>query len=475
MTLTELFEALTQQGTIPAHRAKDLKTSLRYLARALNTTPEQLINAEILESRYQTTVRTYFTTLTPAPSRHTIRNTLNNLSFFFRMARTCGLLHVPPPTASRLKMNRALENQVASTSPYRNRDSLKKKPYCQPVVAWPDDILNGWTHYQSTRQFDLRPISLQIYESRLRSYVGYLTIIEQPSITTWNQLFDPQHLKRFLQWHAKRVGASRITTLGIHVAAIVRMIAKHQERPEYPLLKAFIQKLPTPTPMHDKQRPEHSLTLQELEQAGLTLLEEARTTIPHPHSRHPGARATVKHGKALMLRLLVRVPLRQRNIRELQLRHNLYRDQHGIWQLQFQGDDLKIGQRGGRINTFHLPFPPDLVQHLEEYLQHYRPRVHGAAESEHLFLNWQGDPYTKDSLAHTLLMQIYARTGKRFYPHLIRTIWTDTYLLHTGDVSTAAYMLNDRPETVLKRYHELRANDHIQKAYQFTGSLLGAQ
>jgi hypothetical protein len=40
-------------------------------------------------------------------------------------------------------------------------------------------------------------------------------------------------------------------------------------------------------------------------------------------------------------------------------------------------------------------------------------------------------------------------------------------------VSTAAFMLNDRPETVLQRYHELRANDHIQKAYQFNKALLG--
>jgi hypothetical protein len=60
------------------------------------------------------------------------------------------------------------------------------------------------------------------------------------------------------------------------------------------------------------------------------------------------------------------------------------------------------------------------------------------------------------------------------YPHLIRTLWVDQYLLSSnGDVSTAAYILNDTVGTMLKRYHELRGSDHIQKAYAFNQAMLG--
>jgi len=64
------------------------------------------------------------------------------------------------------------------------------------------------------------------------------------------------------------------------------------------------------------------------------------------------------------------------------------------------------------------------------------------------------------------------RLGKRFYPHLIRTIYADTYLLRTHDVDTVAFMLNDTPQTMYKHYHELRAHDHVRKAYQYTQELL---
>jgi hypothetical protein len=474
MTLTELLDALTQRSAIPPARVKDLKTSLRYLARAEDTTPDNLINAETLEPRYQTVVRAYFAAMNPNPSRYTIRNTLNNLSFFFRTARACGLLQTFIPQPARQKINNALREEASQTSPYMKYFRVTNYKYRLPPTAWPPNILAGWTRYLSARQFELRATSLRAYELQFTRYISYLLTFEQPAVTTWDQLFDPERLKHYIQWHAKRMGISRITTTGTKAVALMIMIARHDERPEYPLLKAFARKLPTPEPIHDKQRAEHSITLQELENVGLTLLQEAHRPIDS-RRQWGGSRLAVRHAKALMIRLLTRVPLRQRNIRELQLGRNLCRDHQGVWQLQFQGEELKIGQRGGRINTFRIPFPPDLIEHLDEYLQHYRPLLPRSVEDQHLFLNAKGRPYTTQKLHNTLFIHIYARTGKRFYPHLIRTIWTDTYLLQTGDISTAAFMLNDRPETVLNRYHELRANDHVSKAHIFTQHLFGAQ
>jgi hypothetical protein len=481
MTLTELFDTLMQQNALPPSRVKDIKTSLRYLARAMDTTPDLLPDAETLGPHYQAAVRSHLTQMKPPPSHHTIRNTMNNLSFFFRTTRALGLLQAFIPLPTRRKITQELRQEAHQSSPYAKRASAPRRPYAQPPSAWPKCILKKWKSYTSTRQFELRSESLRTYQTNLRRYVSYLLTVEEPPITRWSQIFDPKRLQRFVEWHAARQSLARTSRSGRNIVDLVLMLARHEARPELPALQTLSRKLPTPEPMHDKQRPEHSITLQELENVGLTLLTEVRQspaelTPPKRSFRHSsslGTRLASNHGKALILRLLVRVPLRQRNIRELQLGHNLYRDHQGIWQLHFQGEDLQIGERGGRTNTFHMPFPPDLVEHLDEYLERYRPLLLRREQPTTVFLNSYGRPYQMHSLLNALFLQVYARIGKRFYPHLIRTIWTDAFLLKTHDVSTAAYMLNDRPETVLKRYHELRGNDHIQKAYQFTQSLLG--
>jgi hypothetical protein len=62
---------------------------------------------------------------------------------------------------------------------------------------------------------------------------------------------------------------------------------------------------------------------------------------------------------------------------------------------------------------------------------------------------------------------VLRRTNKRFYPHLIRTLWATAFIAHTGDFTTTAYMLNDTVQTVLRRYQEILEKDHQQKAHRF--------
>jgi hypothetical protein len=83
-----------------------------------------------------------------------------------------------------------------------------------------------------------------------------------------------------------------------------------------------------------------------------------------------------------------------------------------------------------------------------------------------------GGTFNAQSFYQRIADIIYIRLHKRLYPHLLRTLWVDRWLLSGGDVSTAAYILNDTVQTVLQRYHELRSADHIQKAYAFNQAIL---
>jgi hypothetical protein len=64
------------------------------------------------------------------------------------------------------------------------------------------------------------------------------------------------------------------------------------------------------------------------------------------------------------------------------------------------------------------------------------------------------------------------RTGKRFYPHLIRTIWATECLKQTRDYTLAATMLGDTEQMVIKTYHDVLDEDQHTKAKAFLGAAL---
>jgi len=61
----------------------------------------------------------------------------------------------------------------------------------------------------------------------------------------------------------------------------------------------------------------------------------------------------------------------------MQLDKNLYQDkEHKHWHLEFKGEELKVSERRGRENEFHInitDYCPDIVEHLQEYLTKHRP------------------------------------------------------------------------------------------------------
>jgi hypothetical protein len=64
------------------------------------------------------------------------------------------------------------------------------------------------------------------------------------------------------------------------------------------------------------------------------------------------------------------------------------------------------------------------------------------------------------------------RTGQRFYPHLIRTIWATEYLEKTQDFATAAVLLGDTLGTVMKTYYDIVNKNQFVKARAFLGEAL---
>jgi hypothetical protein len=189
----------------------------------------------------------------------------------------------------------------------------------------------------------------------------------------------------------------------------------------------------------------------------------------------PGLNRALQYQRAVILRLMVRIPLRARNFCEMQLGRNLYQDDDHHWHLSFQGEELKKSVRKGRINEYHVDlttYCPEILPQLEEFLTVFRPRMPHATTVSSVFLSRDGQPYNPVGFSVEMASVVFRRLNKRFYPHLIRTIWASEYIARTGDFTTAALMLGDTVQVVLQKYHEILEKDHQQKASHFLADVL---
>ena len=169
------------------------------------------------------------------------------------------------------------------------------------------------------------------------------------------------------------------------LVAAMAVVLRH---PQARALADYRNSLEPPAPLHWKRA--HWVSLAQLEAVANTCLATARVPLlVQAHVQHPGCHRATQFGLGLMLKISTRIPLRQRNIRELRLGRHLMRDRDGDWQLHLQGEDLKIGSRGGQVNTYDLnltTYCPEAIPLLDEWLTVYRPKLPGAEASPYCFL-----------------------------------------------------------------------------------------
>jgi hypothetical protein len=473
----EFLNTLVQRGTLTGSRPRNIKSSLNKLAKACETTVDAL-DLHAVQSAYPDLLDRYFEAHDPDASPHTRRNTVQDIRQLINGLLNARLIRpLAEPITHRPPITTQMIRDLRSHSPYAARMGSRTPHYSLRREHWPEEIRDRFQAFEDEHTMNVRPTTMHAYEAMIGYYVGFCVQIDTSPLTSWNELFEVSRVLRFVNWQAKRIGVKRISSSGRTMFSRLTTIAKITKHPNYEALVERERKLPIPEPMHDKQSPAHTFSADELESVALTLMRYSQRRF-NPKSKYSGAarfqvtRAYAQRD-ALLIRLMWRVPMRSRCFCEMRLGRNLLKDSDGQWVLNYAGDDLKVGERKGRINTFRLLFPPELVEHLDDYLERWRPMLPNAETSPYVFLTRYGAAYNRVSLRERLSLVVYAHTQKLFYPHLCRTLWVDRYLLAGGDISTAAFMLNDNVLTVLKRYHKLRGADHTAKAYAFNEAILG--
>jgi hypothetical protein len=312
----------------------------------------------------------------------------------------------------------------------------------------------------------------ELYEDDLNA------ITETPTGASWEDLFDVTRVQSFVIWHSWRIhvaadakilkkAPSKPSMQGWHVVSTMINIATAVKRPdedtrspEEKALRSYKRGLSVPKPIHNKQADYHRFEFTEIENIAFILIEEARRMFAyrryhHKRHQHPSATAAARFRVGLMLMLAWRVPMRARNWCECLLYTNLVQE-NGTWRFHFEGDELKIGERHGDTNVFDMAIPSEVVPYMEEWLRDWRHYCADADIHRYVFptVRAPGGPMTVKGLYQSLREHVYRFGGKRFYTHLIRTLFYSHAIKDRIPSAVAAYFMGDTVGTANRYYLE---------------------
>jgi len=316
-------------------------------------------------------------------------------------------------------------------------------------------------------------------------------------------LTEPENAINFIDWcieQQKRFTAgahlnlAHLIVLGKYLSIVERSTTQRKALElRVDELRKYRRTLGMPEKVIDKSK--RWISLRKLESVGLSIYplnarriselgSEARRRLrvdqEDGYKKHPRYAYGVL--QSILIRLSIRLPLRQRNLREMvwnpetpERGRNLCR-RDGKWYIRFAGGELKISHVNGEVHRVEHEFPDDIADFLEEWLYLWRPvlisfqrcRHRGSerAESgqEFVFLNSVGSPLTQRQVMWAFESATYRFTGIAMNPHMVRTIWATEYIKSTRNFIDAAYMLGDTVETVLKSYAKLLDEDCEKRA-----------
>jgi Phage integrase family len=317
-------------------------------------------------------------------------------------------------------------------------------------------------------------------------HIAGMPLDELSLLTLTEPTLVQNHIAWWVNERRQRITSTIVSRL-VQLFTITKYWLKHSAQAE--ALQGIMQSIGRVIPaVWNKEA--SLISLRELERIGLScyplnderLLRSSFARAVAQHIRNPEQYAlpyrtslfktATAAQMSLLIRLMVRIPLRQRNLREMRIGHHLKRVSEKQWEIHFRGEELKIASRQGQINEVRFAFPQDLQWLLDEWLAIWRPALlRGAQDPGHLFLTRYGESLNRDAFTVRFKETVYRFSGVYLTPHLVRDIWASEYLDATGDITGAADRLGDTPQTVMQRYaHVLK-----RKAQYRTENWLSAQ
>ncbi len=360
----------------------------------------------------------------------------------------------------------------------RKEQCFNREPYGLSHEKWNDALKSEFDAYRQwciqafnpkrPRRMRQRPTTFDKSIQHFENYFGYLVNVRESKIEKADlrlaYVADPQLVGEYIAWHVQHRTNGPSRYMEQMIGLFIRMA--HYYLPD--VTPAAWDKLAelrqTLDPGLKRDKRDNWNSLATIERIGLAEYPGTGALAQASTDRERLLLA-LRAQRSLILRLLVRRPLRSRNIRELKVDRNLF-NSNGQWIVEFRGEELKVARLQGQQNIYRVSFPPDLVSRLEEFLTLWRPLLPGHNRPE-LFTVWTKRPFTANALNTEVKKAIFSYTGRATNIHRLRDIWATEFIEQTQDFPLAASMLGDTVETVLRHYMHLRRTNTCEVADRF--------
>lgn len=169
------------------------------------------------------------------------------------------------------------------------------------------------------------------------------------------------------------------------------------------------------------------------------------------------------HRDGLIIALLSYRPIRLANLTAIKIGEHLQRHGDG-WRLSFTEDE------GKSKCVLEVPWPAELVEHLERYIERYRAGLLGGSEEpsgpKPLWVSRRG-AMGEDAISAQINGRTEAEFGVAINPHSFRHICTTTMATEApGDVLDAARVLGHTNPRTTEKYYNRATSVQAGRSYQ---------
>lgn len=389
-----------------------------------------------------------------------------------------------------------IELDRAGKRPLRGKPyALKEAQMSEDLQAQIHDLTYFWTLVEHPKRKDsyLREVTMDSRLVSIRSFLGWLHNIKCFPIEQLNLalITDLNLLCEFVSWGINERGNSHSWAMNIGKASLTvakwkyGQESRQQDYEDISGIKEIRQKV---SQWSSKSRKEAKRTVSWRAMQGKLLnLDELwvvcrylRRCCAHRRTNYvKRSDLTIMQSwqRYLIISILTYCPVRQREIRELELDCTLFREKDGYW-VVLDPEHHKIGSRTGEGRSF--PLPKHLTEDLDEWLTLWRPKV--KPKHQYVFFSVDhskprsfGKPFTAQAIYRMVKTVMFSTTTylfgnpKRTTPHDFRRIaitWQRMYG-RAEDQEGLAEIMGHSVEHANRIYCQLSSGQKAQAASEW--------
>ncbi len=370
--------------------------------------------------------------------------------------------------------------------------SLKPADFTPKIQKQKTQFEKFWTDKERPDRKDpqMRGTTLESRWISIASFLGWLHRVEDVPVEDLDitQITNIPKLSYFIAWGINERGNGYAWAMNIAKAALC--VAKwkygpdsvkphYQDIEEIEAIRLKMNELESKR----KTEPKRSASPEALKEKLLSLEQCLEVICYLKRCCAPRTKGYVKRPEIaiiqswqryLLISILTFCPVRQRELRELEVGRTLFREQDGYW-VKLSPDDHKTGSKTGKGREY--PLPAELTADLDEWLGVWRPKI--PTEHNLVFISLPnaknktpGQPLNKHTLGSLVTRTMFNATdylfgeAKRTTPQDFRRI-AITWMYKSGDPNqreALAEVMGHSVKVAMTIYSQLTSKDVTEKA-----------